>query len=446
MRRTGKLVHRATWGLVAGAAMTAAGAAMAGGLAVREQSAQFQGLSFAGSGAGGGLSSSYWNSAAISQAGSGLQSDSTFSLIIPNTSVTSASVPVPTPGASPVGESVDTGRLTALSAGYYAYRLNNALVAGVGVNAPFGAANEFDNPNWAGQAHGRSAKIFSLNVNPMVSYNVLPNLALAVGLQAQYAKITFKTNPTTAGLPSQSNQGFEVDDVGFGGTAGILWTPVTGTTIGIGYRSAISHSFEGDLFKVGDSIAPFGAPFQGVGVKADITLPETVNLSLRQELTNRARLLASVEWTNWSRLQTVDFVATSTGGAPAIGAPIVPGQKVAVFDFHWNDGYMFSLGGEYDYSPSLTLRAGMAYEISPIRTPEQRLTLVTDSDRVWLSAGFNYKLTKDTSIDVGYSHVFFDDAAINRARNTAPTGLAVPFAGIVDQSADILAVGLKTKW
>ncbi len=276
---------------------------------------------------------------------------------------------------------------------------------------------------------------------------MLPNLAVAVGLQAQYAKITFKANPN--GLPSQSSQGFEVDDVGFGGTAGILWTPMTGTTIGLGYRSAISHSFEGDLFKVGDNVTvpgPASFPFTGTGVKADITLPETVNLSLRQTLTNTSRLLASVEWTNWSRLQTVDFFATSTGGAPAIGGGIVPGQKVAVFDFNWGDGYMFALGGEYDYSPNLTLRAGAAYEISPIRTAEQRFTLITDSDRVWLSGGFNYKVTQNTSVDFGYSHVFFDDAPINRARTTAPTGAAIPFVGMVEQSADILALGVKTKW
>ena len=61
------------------AAFGAFNAAEAGGFAIREQSAQFQGSSFAGSAAGGGLSSMYWNPAALGQADWGLISESHFS-------------------------------------------------------------------------------------------------------------------------------------------------------------------------------------------------------------------------------------------------------------------------------------------------------------------------------------------------------------------------------
>ncbi len=421
---------------------------MAGGLAVREQSTTFQGTSFAGNGAGGALSSSFWNSAAISQAAPGLTSESSYTLLVPNASVTSQTGTATPTGSSAVGQEVDFGRIAALSSSYYAYRLSNQLVAGMAINAPFGLANEFDDPNWAGQMHGRSGKIFTLNANPMLSYNLTPTFALGIGAQIQYAKITFKAAPASslAPLPTQSSAGFEVDDIGFGGTAGALWTPVPGTTFGVGYRSPIKHTVEGDFFKVGGilnaPVVPGAFPFRGVGLEADITLPEMVTLSLRHELTKSTRLLATVEWTNWSRLQTVDFKATSAGGAAI--APIAVGQTVSRFDFNWDDGWFFALGGEYDYSPNLTLRGGVAYEISPIRTAEQRFTLITDSDRVWVSAGFNYKITQSTSVDVGYSHIFFDDAPINRATTTS--GAARAFVGFAEQSVDILSVGLKTKW
>ena len=55
--------------------------AQAGGFAIREQSAQFQGSSFAGNAAGGGLSSMYWNPAALGQAGAGFSSESHYSVI-----------------------------------------------------------------------------------------------------------------------------------------------------------------------------------------------------------------------------------------------------------------------------------------------------------------------------------------------------------------------------
>ena len=66
--------------------------ATAGGLAVREQSSQFQGSSFAGAAAGGGLSSAFWNSAAIGEAGKGMQTENHAALIFGETDYTSLDV------------------------------------------------------------------------------------------------------------------------------------------------------------------------------------------------------------------------------------------------------------------------------------------------------------------------------------------------------------------
>ncbi|MFP4539160.1 MAG: aromatic hydrocarbon degradation protein, partial [Dichotomicrobium sp.] len=61
----------ARWG-AAGAALCAglvfSTSAFAGGFAVREQSAYYQGMSFAGAAAGDDLSSMFWNSAAAAAA------------------------------------------------------------------------------------------------------------------------------------------------------------------------------------------------------------------------------------------------------------------------------------------------------------------------------------------------------------------------------------------
>jgi len=433
------------------ALLASAGAAEAGGLAVREQSAIFQGLSFAGDAAGGALSSSFWNPAAISEAGWGLQSESALSAILGSSEVTPrAGTTFPSPGG-PVGappsflnEAEDIGRPALVAASYYAYRLSPDLVLGLAINAPFGLSTEADE-NWGGQYHGRSGKIFTINVNPMLSYNLAPNLSVGVGVQIQYGQIVFKGNPNLA--PGHPNAGFDVDDIGFGATAGLLWKPAPGTTIGLGFRSAIEHDFEGDFFVVGGQlnlpVFPFALPFTDVGLEGSVMLPEMVTLSLRQALSPSTRLLASVEWTNWSRLGTVTFNATSTGGAPPL-RPIAPGDAVSTFEFNWHDGWFFALGGEYDYSPSLTLRAGVAYEISPIHNANERFSLITDSDRIWLSAGLSYRLSERLAVDLAYSHIFFEDASIDRATNTSGAPLAL--VADVEQSADIISAGLRIKW
>jgi hypothetical protein len=66
-------------------AVTGTSVALAGALAVREQSSYYQGLSFAGDAAGGALSSSFWNTAAIGEAGDGLTTESSYTLIFGRT-------------------------------------------------------------------------------------------------------------------------------------------------------------------------------------------------------------------------------------------------------------------------------------------------------------------------------------------------------------------------
>ena len=65
-----------------------------------------------------------------------------------------------------------------------------------------------------------------------------------------------------------------------------------------------------------------------------------------------------------------------------------------------------------------------------------------DSDRWWVSGGATYKWSDKISFDFAYTHIFFDDAPIQRSNlnNT------LTFTGQADQSADIVSVSMKTKW
>jgi long-chain fatty acid transport protein len=87
--------------VAASALVAAAGAAVAGGLAVREQSTSAQGSSFAGSAAGYDLSSSFWNPAAFGIAGWGFTTESHATLIVPDASLTAT-------GGTPVGGATST--------------------------------------------------------------------------------------------------------------------------------------------------------------------------------------------------------------------------------------------------------------------------------------------------------------------------------------------------
>ena len=92
---------------------------------------------------------------------------------------------------------------------------------------------------------------------------------------------------------------FKGDDWAFGATAGITVEPAAGTTIGLGYRSRLTHDLDGDFKTDLDR-------YRSVDAIGTVNLPDIVTLSLRQEMTPNTRLLGTVQWENWSRFKQFD--------------------------------------------------------------------------------------------------------------------------------------------
>lgn len=398
----------------------ASDAANAGGFAIREQSAQFQGSSFAGNAAGGGLSSMYWNPAALGQAGAGLTSESHFSGIFSTSTVNVETYGGGNVAGLPGSNSGDIAPAALVGSSYYAYKLSERLTLGLSMNSGFGLTTKPRNLNYFGAELGRTTKLFTLNAAPTLAYKIAPGITIGAGAQVQYSKA--KLVLATGAPFGPSTVYDDGTDFAFGATAGILFEPAPGTSIGIGYRSQLSHELEGDL-----SLA--GGPF--IPANADLDLPDIVTLSIRQAIAPNMRLLGTVEWSNWSRFKELNLV--SPAGVPLIPRPI---------DANWSDGWFFALGGEYDLNPGMTLRAGAAYEISPVDDPTKRFTSIPDADRVWLSAGASVQLTDSMSADFAYTHVFIENGDFDRRALVSNAQIT----GFAESQVDIFSASLKTKW
>ena len=406
-------------GVAVAAIVVSASTAFAGGFAVREQSASLMGSAFAGSAAGVDLSSAHWNPAAFGIAENGLSTQSAYTIIVGDTEISNA-----TPAALGGPTATDIDKIGVLSSSYGAYRLNDKTVLGVAITAPFGLATDADHYDYVGRFHGRAAEMLSVNVAPTLAYEIAPGVHVAAGIQLEYMKLKLWTAAPLA--PPANHVKVDLDDtLGVGYTAGILLKPVAGTSIGLGFKSSIKHDLEGS-FKITGT--PFGNP-----ANAELETPEMVTLSFVHSLTGQMRALGTVEWTNWSRL----------GIVPVNGVPgAIPGTT-AKLEANWHDGWFISGGVEYDYSPVLTLRGGVAWEKSPIQNPSERLSVLPDSDRVWASLGATYKYSESTTLDFSYAHIFFQDAHITRD-TLNQSGLILN--ADVENSANILSVGMRHKF
>jgi len=244
------------------------------------------------------------------------------------------------------------------------------------------------------------------------------------------------------GGPLVGARSFDGNDWGLGATVGVIWQPSQATSIGLGYRSAVSMDLSGQYVTTAGLLS---GPAISQEAVASLTLPDEVTLSVRHRLTQQMHLLGTVEWQNWSRIQNVS--ALSPGCSPT--------SVCERLNLNYRDGWFYSIGAEYAYSPWLSLRAGLGYELSPIQDSTRDI-LLPDSNRIHLNLGASYKYSDQLTFDIGYAHVFFEDgtfcianAGLNAGTSHCRPGTspaAVLLSGRSEVSVDVLSLGMKYRF
>ena len=442
MRRRAKMA-REEWGLAmsfrglkavllacggVGALIAATADANAGGFAIREQSAYGQGSSFAGIAAGGSLSSPFWNPATLTQV-QGLQSESVLTGIMPNSTNT--------PGAGStlgaLGGTSNIAKDALVPAGYYSWQFRPDMWLGLAVTSPFGLSVTFPDM-WAGRDYGANGtSLTTYNATPSFAWRISDMISVGLGVQIQYGDAKLNKGLPFVGAFSDFN--LEGTGWGYGFTAGVTVTPTPTTTIGLGYRSAVNQKINGTMTVVG----PLAAVSTNGSASTTLDLPDVVSLGLKQRVGPQWTLLGTVEWTNWSRIGT-------SAVAQGSGAPATINGTAVTLPFQFEDGWFFSAGAEYQWNDRLTVRAGAAYEKSPI-TDQVRIPILPDNDRYWLSFGGTYKLTPKITLDAAYSHIFVKDTSVNiTATSGNPWYDGTAYVGSVDSHIDIVSVAMHYRW
>ena len=425
-------VRTAAAATVSVAALLAAGAAQAGSFAIRSgQSAEGLGMAYAGAAAGGiGMGSMAWNPATITMF-PGRNSQWNVTYLYANASYDPTSptrLGSPTGPLNPIqnGSGNIGGDGAFIPASYSAWQLTDRLWIGLTTGAPFGLRSKADDQVYAGQVYGRSANLKTINVSPTIGYKVTDWLSIGGAVQIQYLKTSLK-NATGATLgtaigPLAPNQILKGDTVDVGFRVGATLTPREGTTIGLAYRSSIHQTLEGTISTVA-----------GVGpIKANLNLPDSVVFGLSQVINDQWQAHLGVEWTNWSRFRRIPIVSQ------------ISGLPISSLNFVYDDSWFFSGGVEYKYNQALTLRAGVAYELSPVNDTN-RTVFISDNDRLWLSAGASYQVSDKIKLDVGYTYINVNKAKVNYG-GTHPQQGPVFFSAEAKPYIHIVSAGLTYRW
>lgn len=304
---------------------------------------------------------------------------------------------------------------------------DNALWAGIGVNAPFGLASDYGD-DWFGRFDSTKTELKVINIAPSVAYKASNWLSIGGGIDIQYAEADLQSAVSNLGATEGRNQ-IKGDDWSVGYNIGLQITPVESTEIGLHYRSAITHELEGD-FKFTGLTGLGGAGFGNVDVggSADLDLPDIATFGIAHQATQDLRLMAQATWFGWNKFQEIAPVRSDGVAVPGITQ-------------NYQSTWAFAVGAEYDINDQWTVRGGYQFDETPT-TDQFRTSRTPDGDRNWFSAGATYNWTPNLSIDMAATYIDVGDGEISVARNS---GLAQVNAD-TDGSVGILALGLNYKF
>lgn len=314
---------------------------------------------------------------------------------------------------------------------YASYKITDKFAAGLGIYTPFGS-NVTWPTDWAGSHLVNEIELSAIFIQPTLSYQLFDSVSIGAGPIIAIGGVQFNRNAgqsLTNENGERSNVAVEDSGVlGYGWTAGLMFTPTDRFTFGFNYRSLINIESE-------DGTATFSnfpnsplTPANGeTSFTATLPLPAeiTVGVSYKWD-----KLLLAFDYNRalWSEYESLDleFGNGSTSINPR----------------NYKDASTYRLGAQYEATDNLVVRAGYYFDESPVQSgffaPE---TPRNDSDG--FTFGFSYNLNERFAIDASLLYLRFQEINESYDFFTDP-GATEPssFGGTFKSSALIPGIGI----
>jgi len=396
--------------------------------ALSEQGVSGLGNAYAGAAAAAeDASTVWWNPAGMARLPHGKHLLLGGHLVVPSTKFSNdGSVPAGASNPALAGNGGDAGENAIVPNAFFVMDLDPAWSVGLGINVPFGLATEYDS-DWVGRFQGIKSEVMTLNVNPAAAWKINERASIGFGVNYQRAEIDLDqaVNYSGIGFAVLGMPGIEgrnkvsLDGDAWGFNVGALFDVTPATRVGVHYRSSLDYETTGSTSFTNVPAAFAGVPALAAGtsngdVKLDLETPASLSISAAHKATDRLELLADATWTEWSRIKQLPVVRTS---GPASGSTL------DTLSFNFDDTWRFAIGANYRLSGAWTLRAGAAFDQSPVPNAQDRSVRLPDEDRYWFTLGATYRPSPASRLDFGYAFINVKDADIDsdqsaRARGT----------------------------
>jgi long-chain fatty acid transport protein len=430
-------MRMAALGAMAACALGTTTKAQASGFELREGSTDWMATAFAGDTAKAYDASTAWSNPAGMVRLDQSEIDGSINGIFPSTSFS---------GANFVGPGVTTSGTTsgnliesAATAGVYAvWSVTPDFKLGFGAGSPFD--QRMDNPGtFVGRYQSLVSSITDEQFTISGAYKINEQWSIGGGPVIDFfsARLTQAINigPASAvtGDPDADLHG---DDTAAGFNLGLLYQPTPDLRFGLDYRSRIQHNISGSqsiyvppLLSLLSPATAAALNAQNSAASTSITLPDSVTGGVYWQATPQLALLSDISWTDWSLLQSINITPTSPLAAPT-----------TIME-NWRNTVAVSVGANYNLTKALMLQGGVGFDQSPV-TESTRTSRIPDSNRYLINIGAQYEVLPNLTLQVAYSHIFFDSAELTSQASTT-SGVLV---GKYTSSADTASLGVKYRF
>ncbi|WP_256588598.1 OmpP1/FadL family transporter, partial [Pseudomonas sp. FW215-R3] len=300
---------------------------------------------------------------------------------------------------------------------FISHELDEHWSVGFGQYGDFGLAVNYDN-DWSGRYFAQNSSLLGLSLVPSVAYRFNEQWSVGLGIKAMYGMLKADTaiDRSPFGFTDRSDGQYKYRDNtwGYGANLGVIYAPQPGTRIGLTYTSQVDLDFKDRLDVKGD-----GRLLERVNntdTELDLKVPQTVTLSLFQQLDRQWALLASANWQDWSEFGDIAVQVDTT----AFGA-----QSTTV-DAGFKDTWHLSLGAQYQATEQWLWNVGVAYDSSAV-TDSNRSVVVPMNESWRIATGATYALNENTDVNVSWAMVWLGDMPVDQAKSVSGNRISGQF-------------------
>ena len=300
---------------------------------------------------------------------------------------------------------------------FVTHEVSDSIDVGFALHAPYGLAADYED-DFRGRYFADETELSVISFAPSISASNGEGLSMGIGMNIMYAEgklsrfidnsyIQSQLGPAGPLYPDQGYANVEGDDVGVTFRVGFLYDLTDKTQLGLNLQTGTELELEGDA-EFTNVVTPANAGGGPSGnfdftrdAKVPLNIPESAMLGVSHQLTDDLTLLAGATYARWSRFEELDVINKQDGSI------------ITHVTEQWKNTWQFNVGGIWQATSNWKLKAGYAYDESPV--DEFVTARIPSQDRHWLTLGTQWKDSQSGwAVDAAVGTLIFDgDAKVN---------------------------------